>query len=120
MTTAQLTEILGEESLDTYNEDENKIFISLHDTVFSFSVSKTKYVLSAEVERTRFHFDTENEVMSVAYCRKFSTTGQLPPHGNYDVIDVNGISTVFEYLTSPSGNIIVDYYAFSSITIVNF
>jgi hypothetical protein len=119
MTTSQLTELLGEESLDTYT-GEDKLFISLHDVIFSFSVSKTKYVLSSEVSRTRFHFDTDVEVMSVAYCRKFSTTNQYPPHGNYDVIDIDGVSTVYEYLTNPNGDIIVDYYPFSSITIVNF
>jgi hypothetical protein len=119
MTTAQLTELIGLESLDTYS-GEDLLFISLHGTIFSFGLAKTKYILSAEVNRTRFHFDTTNEIMSVAYCRKFSTTGQFPPHGNYDVIEVEGVSTVFEYLTSPSGNIIVDYYPFSSITIVNF
>jgi hypothetical protein len=119
MTTSQLTELIGVNNLDTYS-GENLLFISLHESVFSFSVAKAKYVLSAEVNRTRFHFDTTNEIVSVAYCRKFSTTGQFPPHGNYDVISVDGVSTVFEYLTNPSGRVIVDYYPFSSITIVNF
>ena len=65
-------------------------------------------------------FDEEFEVLEITICRPYSIAGNLPPHGNYDIMDdYKGVSTVYEYLVDESGKLIVDYYGFEAISLIS-
>lgn len=111
MTTTQLTAILGAENLGT------RVYI---DDMQFISFGKDKNVMFSERNRTRFFFDTDNEILEVSFCRPYSKNSQYPSHDQYDEIDdENGVSTVYEYLVDKDGDLIVDYYTFGAISLIS-
>ena len=110
MTTAQITSIIGAENLDA------RIHIP---EIAHIAFFKDKNVIKSDIKDVRFKFDTNNTMLEVIYVRPYSQDGTQPPHGNYDTLDWDGTSTIFEYLTDvETGSVIVDYFAFSSITMI--
>jgi hypothetical protein len=112
MTAAQIIEIIG--------SDRMNVRIALPDiTLIAFN--KDKNVIFSEVARTRFLFDTVNEILEVSYCRPYSNNlSDTPEHEKYDQYVLNGQELIFEYLTDSEGNIIKDYYTFNSIRTISF
>jgi hypothetical protein len=111
MTTAQITEILGISNLDA------RVYIPEMDFI---SYGKDKNVTFSEIKRVRFFFDTVNEVLEVSLCRPYSENlADIPAHEQYDIINHKGKDYVFEYLVDANGELIVDYYGFESIMLIN-
>jgi hypothetical protein len=110
MTKNQIIAILGSQNIDNI----------LHIPMIKYvALTKEKSAIRADIKDVRFKFDTTNDIMEVIYCRPYSQTGTLPPHDNYDTMDLNGVSTIFEYLTDvETGELIVDYYSFSGIAVI--
>jgi hypothetical protein len=122
MTKSQLIELLGVNNIDT----EGWIYI---DKIDCISFAKDLNTIKSEITNTRFKFDGytsigENlkaNVLEVIFVRPFSQNGTLPEHGKYDILDYQGVQTVFEYLTNPAtGEVLVDYYSFDDITVIDF
>jgi len=110
MTTAQITAIIGIENLD------DRVYV---DDIQFISFGKDKNLTFSEQKRVRFFFDTANEILEVSICRPYSTNGSLPTHGQYDTLDYNGVSTVFEYLVNADKTLVVDYYGFEAISLIS-
>jgi hypothetical protein len=110
MTAAQIEAIIGSENMG----GSTRLHIP---SILYIAFKKDKNVVKADVNDVRFLFNTDTDLLEIVFCRPFSTTGQLPKHGNYDILDVNGVSTVFEYMTGENG-LYVDFYAFDSITTI--
>ncbi len=112
MTEAQIIAAVGAGNMDAYVYIPGLRYIGF---------SKDKNVIRSDIRDVRFKFDTTNDVLEVVYVRPFSQDGNYPPHGNYDEMDLEGVSTVFEYLTEVgTDDVIVDYYSFESITVMGF
>ena len=111
MTAAQITSILGVNNIGTVN------FIHIP-TIIYIAFKKDKNVLRSDIADIRFRFNMVQELMEVVYCRPYSKQGTLPPHPHYDILDYQGVSTVFEYLTDENNQLLVDYYDFDSITTI--
>lgn len=112
MTESQIVAALGAENMDAYVVIPGLRYIGF---------SKDKNVIRSDIRDVRFKFDTTNDILEVVYVRPYSQNGNLPPHGNYDTMDLDGVSTIFEYLTEFNGtDVIVDYYSFDSITVLGF
>jgi len=111
MTGAQIQEILGVENLD------QRIFFNEINHISFYG--KDKNPLFSEINRTRFLFDSTNEILGVSYCRPYSQDlSKLPEHGQYDQLDYFGTPTIFEYLIDVDERLIIDYYSFESIAII--
>jgi hypothetical protein len=111
MTLAQITAILGEHNLD------QRVYIPEMNFI---SFGKDKNVTFSEIQRTRFFFDTTEEVLEISLCRPYSRNiNELPLHGKYDIIEHKGEQIVFEYLVDKNGEIIADYYGFESVSLIN-
>jgi hypothetical protein len=111
MTTAQITEILGVNNLDA------RVYIPEMDFI---SFGKDKNVTFSEIKRVRFLFDTTNEVLEISLCRPYSENlADIPAHGQYDILNHKDKDYVFEYLVDTNGDLIVDYYGFESISLIN-
>ena len=112
MTEAQIVAALGSANMDEYVVIPGLRYIGF---------KKDKNVIRSDIRDVRLKFDTTNDILEVIYVRPFSQSGNLPPHGNYDTMDLEGVSTVFEYLTEFNGtDVIVDYYSFDSIAVLGF
>jgi len=110
MTKNQIIAILGEENIDELLHIPSIKYIALR---------KEMSALKSDIKDIRFKFDTVNDILEVVYCRPYSQNGTLPPHNNYDIKDLNDVSTVFEYLTDvETGELIVDYYSFEGIAVI--
>jgi hypothetical protein len=110
MTRNQIIAILGEENIDELMHIPTIKYVAL---------TKERSAIRADIRDVRFKFDTTNDIMEIVYCRPYSQTGTLPPHNNYDTMDLDGVSTIFEYLTDvETGEVIVDYYSFSGIATI--
>jgi hypothetical protein len=112
MTEAQIIAALGAENMDDYVSIPGLRYIGF---------KKDKNVVRSDIRDVRLKFDTTNDILEVVYVRPFSQSESYPPHGNYDEMDLEGVSTVFEYLTEFNGtDVIKDYYSFDSITVLGF
>ena len=110
MTEAQIISVLGAGNMDTRTFIDDVVFISF---------GKDKNIMYEEIHRVRFLFDTTNDMLEVSFCRPFSQNAEEPAHGKFDIIDWKGVSTVFEYLVDSAGDLIADYYPFSSISLIS-
>jgi hypothetical protein len=111
MTAAQIEEILGSGLMD--------VRVPLNDINF-ISFTKDKHMIFAELARTRFFFDTTNQILEVSFCRPYSRNlSETPAHGEYDQYEFLGEQVIFEYLVDSDENIIKDYYTFDSINIIS-
>jgi hypothetical protein len=110
MTKNQIIAILGSENIDNI----------LHIPMIKYvALTKEKSAIRSDMKDVRFRFNTTNDIMEVIYCRPYSQSGKFPPHEYYDVMDLNGVSTVFEWLRDvETGELIVDYYSFSGIAVI--
>jgi len=115
MTTVQIIDILGSENMYVSGTKTRLHIPSISYVAFL----KDKTVVKGDIRNVRFLFDSTNEILEVVYCRPFSQIGLTPSHGNYDILDLDGVSTVFEYMAEPStGELVVDYFTFESITTI--
>jgi hypothetical protein len=115
MTTAQITEIIGSANVYVSGTKTRLHIPSINYIAFS----KDKNVIRGDIRDVRFLFDSANEILEVVYCRPFSQIYLLPAHGNYDIMDLNGVSTIFEHLSDfETGDLLVDYFTFESITTI--
>jgi hypothetical protein len=114
MTKEQLISSLDESNMDAYVHIPGLRYIAFR---------KDKFVIRSDVRDVRFKFDTVNEILEVVYVRPYATaeSGKLPWHGNYETSDLDGVSTVFEYLSNQeTGETIRDFYSFEGITTLGF
>ncbi len=112
MTEAQIVAALGAGNMDDYVTIPELRYIGF---------KKDRNVIRTDIRDVRVKFDTTNDVLEVVYVRPFSQNGNIPPHGNYDTLDLDGVSTIFEYLTEVgTEDVIRDYYSFDSITVLGF
>jgi hypothetical protein len=111
MTSAKIQAVLGSGIFD------QRIYIGeIHYIQF---YGKDKNPIFSDLPRTRFLFDNTNKILEVTFCRPYSyNIADIPNHGHYDILEYNGVQTVFEYLTDKDGNLIVDYYSFDSISTI--
>jgi len=109
MTAAQIEAILGEETMDILTHIPELLYIAF---------KKDRNVLRSDIKDIRFKFDTDNSILEVVYVRPYSQTGAIPPHGNHDILDLGGVSTIFEYMTDKDNKVVKDYYSFDSITTI--
>jgi hypothetical protein len=119
MTASQIESLIGSENMNVLTHIPSVMFIAF---------KKDKTIVRSAIEEVRIKFDSETEIgngefaniLEVVYVRPFSQNGTLPPHSNYDIIDFNGVSTVFEYMTDlATGEVIRDYYDFDSISTIS-
>lgn len=112
MTESQIIAVLGAGNMDDYVSIPQLRYVGF---------KKDRNVIRTDIRDVRIKFDTTNDVLEVVYVRPFSQSGSIPPHGNYDTMDLDGVSTIFEYLTEvDSSDVIRDYYSFESITVLGF
>lgn len=109
MTASQVEAILGAGNMDVLAHIPELVYIAF---------KKDKVVLRSDITDIRFKFDTTNSILEVVHCRPYSQNSNTPPHGNYDTLDLEGVSTIFEYMTDSNGDIVKDYYAFDGITTI--
>jgi hypothetical protein len=117
MLKAQINTIL------TANDNTITDTFSFYPNIRYIIVSKDKKVIVNTKEERRFFFDMDNDagILQIVICRPYSRyTGgspspeNLPSHDNYDYFE----GTVYEYLTDKTGNLVVDYYPFSSVEMI--
>lgn len=115
MTQAQIQYILhtmlGEEKEDTLTVLRNNSSILLVKTIRLYT----------DINKYRFYFDSELQVLKVYHVRKFSTDiNTLPKHNNYSIItQADGSHTVFEIISDTNGVPIYDVYTYESIVLFN-
>jgi hypothetical protein len=110
MTEAQIVAVVGSGNMNSLSHIPGIRYVTF---------KKDMNVIKSDIRNVRFKFDTTNDILEVVYVRPFSQNSNLPPHGNYDTMDLDGVSTVFEYLTDVvTGDVVRDYFSFDSITTI--
>jgi hypothetical protein len=118
MTASQIEFLVGESNMNVLTHIPSIMFIAF---------KKDKTIIRSAIDEVRVKFDSETDIgsgqkaniLEVIYVRPFSQKGTLPVHGNYDIMDYYGVSTVFEYMTDVrTGEVVKDYYDFDSIVTI--
>jgi hypothetical protein len=110
VTSSQIEFILGSANMNEYVHIPQLRYLTL---------TKDRTVIKSDIKNVRFKFDTVNGILEVVYVRPFSQNGKLPHHGNYDTMDLDGVGTVFEYLSDVETNdVIRDFYGIEEICVV--
>lgn len=114
MTSAQIKRVVVDmlgDSLDTLTVLRNNSNILIIKTVRLYT----------DINKYRFYFDSDLEVLKVFHVRKYSNDiNNLPTHGNYSIIQQpDDTVTVFEIISDSNGIPVYDMYTYESIVLFN-
>jgi hypothetical protein len=132
MTKTQITAIL------TANGNTITNTFSFYPNIRYIIVSKDKKVIVNTKEERRFFFDMANTtgILQIVICRPYSrytsdapSSDKMPPNAvsvnGSHILDASGqkigdffSGVVYEYLRDKLGNLVIDYYPFSSIEMI--